>query len=73
VLGDEEIARLKEENGVDHVINKPLPDFDALGVVLHDIIKKKQESLTKQVETTGTPQESASGGSQQETASGRAE
>lgn len=73
VLGDEEIARLKEENGVDHVINKPLPDFDALGIVLHDIIKKKQESVAKQTETTGAAQESVTGGSQQEAASGRAE
>jgi CheY-like chemotaxis protein len=73
VLGDEEIARLKEENGVDHVINKPLPDFDALGVVLHDIIKKKQESVEKQAESAGAPQESVTGGSQQETASGRTE
>lgn len=73
VLGDEEIARLKEENGVDHVINKPLPDFDALGVVLHDIIKKKQESVEKQAESAGTPQESVTGGNQQETASGRTE
>jgi two-component system, NarL family, sensor histidine kinase EvgS len=73
VLGDEEIARLKEENGVDHVINKPLPDFDALGVVLHDIIKKKQESVEKQAESAGAPQESVTGGNQQETASGRTE
>jgi CheY-like chemotaxis protein len=45
VLGDEEIDRLKQENGVDHVINKPLPDFDRLGIVLHDIIKQKQEAV----------------------------
>src|SRR5687768_18496289 len=73
VLGDEEIARLKEENGVDHVINKPLPDFDALGVVLHDIIKKKQESVEKQAESAGAPQGSVTGGNQQDTASGRTE
>jgi CheY-like chemotaxis protein len=77
VLGDEEIARLKEENGVDHVINKPLPDFDALGVVLHDIIKKKQESVAKQVESAspapaGTSQESVTD-SKQDTVGGRAE
>lgn len=42
VLGDEEITHLKQEFGVDHVINKPLPDFDRLGIVLHDIIKQKQ-------------------------------
>lgn len=44
VLGEEEIDRIKQEYGVDHIINKPLPDFDRLGTVLHDIIKQKQEA-----------------------------
>lgn len=47
VLGEEEIDRLKLENGVDHVINKPLPDFDRLGVVLHDIIAAKAEAVAQ--------------------------
>lgn len=47
VLGDEEIDRLKQENGVDHVINKPLPDFDRLGIVLHDIITQKREAVAR--------------------------
>lgn len=80
VLGDEEIARLKEENGVDHVINKPLPDFDALGIVLHEIIKKKQESVVKQVasvapvpaKSAGDSQEPAAD-KQQDSVSGRTE
>jgi len=42
VLSEDEIDRLRQDFGVDHVINKPLPDFDRLGVILHDIIKKKQ-------------------------------
>lgn len=42
VLSEDEIDRLRQDYGVDHVINKPLPDFDRLGVILHDIIKKKQ-------------------------------
>lgn len=41
-LGDDEIQRIKNEYGVDHVINKPLPDFDKLRTVLHDIIAQKQ-------------------------------
>lgn len=80
VLGDEEIDRLKRENGVDHVINKPLPDFDALGITLHDIIKKKQESIAKQTaaSTTSTDvsaaQDSAlAADTQQDSLSGRTE
>lgn len=80
VLGDEEIARLKEENGVDHVINKPLPDFDALGVTLHDIIKKKQESIANQVNSPPQvsappeiPSQEPTNGMQQDPVSGRAE
>jgi len=42
VLSEDEIDRLRQDFGVDHVINKPLPDFDRLGIILHDIIKKKQ-------------------------------
>jgi CheY-like chemotaxis protein len=42
-LGDDEIQRIKNEYGVDHVINKPLPDFDKLRTVLHDIIAQKQQ------------------------------
>ncbi|MBP6298518.1 MAG: response regulator [Anaerolineae bacterium] len=45
VLGDDEIDHLKQEYGVDHVINKPLPDFDRLGIVLHDLIKQKHDSV----------------------------
>ncbi len=42
VMGDDEIGKMRDEFGVDHVINKPLPDFDQLRVQLHDIIKAKQ-------------------------------
>jgi len=44
VLSEDEIDRLRQDYGVDHVINKPLPDFDRLGIILHDIIKKKQSA-----------------------------
>lgn len=43
-LADDEIQRIKNDYGVDHVINKPLPDFDKLRAVLHDIIEKKKAS-----------------------------
>lgn len=46
-LNEDEIRKLKEETGVDHVINKPLPDFMALKGILDGIIeKKKQENAT---------------------------
>lgn len=54
VLGDEEIDRLKQEFGVDYVINKPLPDFDRLGIVLHDIIKEKAEAVQARADTIYT-------------------
>ena len=44
VLTEEEIENIRKEFGVDHIINKPLPDFDKLGQVLHEIIKAKQEA-----------------------------
>jgi CheY-like chemotaxis protein len=42
-LGEEEMKRMKAEYAVDHIINKPLPDFDKLRTLLHDIIKQKSE------------------------------
>lgn len=41
VLSDDEMSRMKREYGIDHVINKPLPDFDQLKVILDDVIKAK--------------------------------
>jgi CheY-like chemotaxis protein len=43
-LADDEMSRMKAEYLVDHIINKPLPDFDKLRTLLHDIIKKKAET-----------------------------
>jgi len=40
-LSDEEITRIRDEYGVDYVINKPLPDFEKLRTLLHDIIAHK--------------------------------
>lgn len=42
VVGDEEMTNLRKEYGVDAVINKPLPDFDTLRNILHDIIESKR-------------------------------
>lgn len=43
-LADDEIRRIKAEYGVDHVINKPLPDFDKLRIILHEIIEEKSRA-----------------------------
>ena len=44
VLSDEEITTMKQETGVDHIINKPLPAFMQLKAMLEDIIESKQSS-----------------------------
>lgn len=44
-LGDEEIQRMKTEYAIDHIINKPLPDFDKLRTLLHDVISKKKTEV----------------------------
>lgn len=43
-LADDEIDRIKKEYGVDHVINKPLPDFDKLRTLLEGIIEDKSRA-----------------------------
>lgn len=43
-LAEDEIQRIKNEYGVDHVINKPLPDFDKLRTILHDVIEQKSKA-----------------------------
>jgi two-component system, OmpR family, phosphate regulon response regulator PhoB len=44
-LNEDEIRKMKEETGVDHVINKPLPDFMALKGILDGIIEKKKQDV----------------------------
>ncbi len=41
-LSEEEILRMKQEYAIDHIINKPLPDFDKLRSVLDEVIRRKQ-------------------------------
>lgn len=40
-LSDDEMREMKQETGVDHIINKPLPDFVELKGVLDEIIASK--------------------------------
>lgn len=46
VLPEEEVQRMKSEFGVDYIINKPLPDFERLRTVLHEIIARKARTAT---------------------------
>jgi CheY-like chemotaxis protein len=50
-LSDEEMKNMRDEYGVDHIINKPLPDFDKLRNMLNDVIEKKAASVPKEVES----------------------
>lgn len=40
-LNDEERAAMMEQDGVDQIITKPLPDFNQLHTILHGIIRAK--------------------------------
>lgn len=42
VLSEDEMRRMKDEVGVDHIINKPLPDFMELKNTLESVIAAKQ-------------------------------
>ena len=41
VLSDDEQRQMMEESGVDAIINKPLPDFGQLEIILNSIIDRK--------------------------------
>ena len=41
-LNDEERQDMIAKDGVDRIINKPLPDFDQLRIILHEIVQQKQ-------------------------------
>ncbi len=43
-LSEDEIAQMQRDYAVDYIINKPLPDFDQLRILLHNIIQQKQAS-----------------------------
>ena len=43
VMSEDEMEKMRQEYGIDHIINNPLPDFDRLHVVLHDIIDQKRK------------------------------
>ncbi len=44
VLSEDEQRTMKDECGVDHIIHKPLPDFERLRTILHDVIERKQKT-----------------------------
>jgi CheY-like chemotaxis protein len=41
-LNDQERQEMVNQDGVDRILNKPLPDFDQLRIILHEIIQQKQ-------------------------------
>ncbi|MDL1899226.1 response regulator [Anaerolineae bacterium CFX9] len=43
-LSESEKQEIMTNDGVDHIIYKPLPDFDQLRVILHDIVDNKRKS-----------------------------
>jgi CheY-like chemotaxis protein len=43
-LNDSERAQMMSSNGVDHIIHKPLPDFEELHKLLHNIARHRQAS-----------------------------
>ena len=42
ILSDDEVQAMKAEFGIDHIINKPLPDFMELKATLENVIAKKK-------------------------------
>ncbi|HVU11563.1 MAG TPA: response regulator [Phototrophicaceae bacterium] len=43
-LNDRERQEMATNDGVDRILNKPLPDFAELGTILHGILHEKQAS-----------------------------
>lgn len=41
-LNDQERQEMTTQDGVDRILGKPLPDFDQLRIILHEIIQQKQ-------------------------------
>ncbi len=41
-LNAQERQEMIDKDGVDKILNKPLPDFDQLRIILHDIVQQKQ-------------------------------
>lgn len=46
VLSEDEMRKMKADCGVDHIINKPLPDFMTLKQILDDVIAKKKNETS---------------------------
>ncbi len=46
VLSEDEMKEMKANSGVDHIINKPLPDFMKLKQILEDVIEAKKKETS---------------------------
>ena len=52
-LSESERKEMMTSDGVDQILNKPLPDFDQLRIILHDLVERKQSDNS----TDPTPNE----------------
>ncbi len=43
-LSESERKAMMTSDGVDHILNKPLPDFEQLRTILHDLLTRKQSN-----------------------------
>ncbi len=43
-LSETERKAMMTSDGVDHILNKPLPDFEQLRTILHDLVTRKQSN-----------------------------
>lgn len=43
-LSEDEMSQMQHDYAVDYIINKPLPDFDQLRILLHNIIQQKAQA-----------------------------
>jgi DNA-binding response OmpR family regulator len=43
-LSEDEMTQMQHDYAVDYIINKPLPDFDQLRILLHNIIQQKAQA-----------------------------
>jgi hypothetical protein len=57
VLSEDEMKEMKADTGVDHIINKPLPEFNELKQILEDIIEQKKQEQQTQNRPEETKQE----------------
>ena len=51
-LNERERQEMMVNDGVDKILNKPLPDFDQLRTILHNTVDEKQASVSAKVDVS---------------------